>query len=51
MKQYKIQIRSQKNSQSCVPLKGLSDDIDIKNFGQKLTELGLSKGCGWFKIF
>jgi hypothetical protein len=30
-------------------LKGLSDDIDIKNFGQKLTELGLSKGRGWFQ--
>ncbi len=33
-----------------VYLKGLSNEIDLKNF-DKFTELGLSKGRGWFLNF
>jgi hypothetical protein len=32
-------------------LKGLSHEIDFKNFDQKFTELGLNKGRGWFLNF
>jgi hypothetical protein len=32
-------------------LKGLSHEIDFKNFDQKFTELGLTKGRGWFLNF
>ncbi len=45
MKQYKIQIRSQKNSQSCVPLKTLSFYIDPKPLFMMLQV----NGCQWDK--
>jgi hypothetical protein len=32
-------------------LKGLSHEIDLKNFDKKFTELGLTKVCGWFLKF
>ncbi len=32
-------------------LKGLSHEIDFKNFDKNLTELGLTKGHGWFLKF
>jgi hypothetical protein len=32
-------------------LQGLSHEIDYKNFEHKFTELGLSKGCGWYSNF
>jgi hypothetical protein len=34
-----------------IDLKRLCDEIEIKNFGQKLTELGITKGRGWFLKF
>jgi hypothetical protein len=33
------------------PLKGLSHEIDFKNLDKKFTELGLTKGRGWFLNF
>jgi hypothetical protein len=36
---------------SGIVLKGLSHEIDFKNIRQKLIELGLNKGCGWFLNF
>jgi len=32
-------------------LKGLSHEIDFKNFDEKFTEPGLSKGRNWFLNF
>ncbi len=32
-------------------LKGLSHEIDFKNFDKQFTELGLTKGRGWFLNF
>ncbi len=33
------------------PLKGLSHEIDFKDFDKKFAELGLTMGGGWFLSF
>jgi hypothetical protein len=32
-------------------LKGLSHEIRLQKFGQKITALGVSEGLGWFLNF
>jgi hypothetical protein len=53
-----LEIRHYAVAQPCVllrelqpALKGLSHEIDFKNVDKKFTELGLTKGFGWFLNF